>query len=61
MRSEQVMIIEGKEKGGNTATREFFDVLSADFERLDAETQALNEHHRTFPGLHDRWQILRKK
>ncbi len=51
MRSGQVMILEGEEKGGNTATDEFFDALSADFERLDAETQALNEHHRTFPGL----------
>lgn len=61
MRSGQVMILEGEEKGGNTATEEFFDVLSTDFERLDAETLALNEHHRTFPGLHDRWQILRKK
>ena len=61
MRSGQVMILEGEEKGGSTATDEFFDVLSADFERLDAETQALNERHRTFPGLHDRWQILRKK
>ena len=61
MRSGQVMILEGEEKGGSSATDEFFDVLSADFERLDAETQALNEHHRTFPGLHDRWQILRKK
>ena len=61
MRSGQVMILESEEKGGSSATDEFFDVLSADFERLDAETQALNEHHRTFPGLHDRWQILRKK
>ena len=61
MRSGQVMILEGEEKGGSSATDEFFDVLSADFERLDAETQALNEHHRTFPGLHDRWQILMKK
>ena len=61
MRSGQVMILEGEEKGGSTATEEFFDVLSADFERLNAETQALNEHHRRFPGLHDRWQILRKK
>jgi len=61
MRSGQIMILEGEEKGGNTATEEFFDVLSADFERLDAETQALNEHHRRFPGLHDRWQVLRKK
>ena len=57
----QIMILEGEEKGGSTATDEFFDVLSADFESLDAETLALNEHHRTFPGLHDRWQILRKK
>ncbi len=61
MRSGQVMILEGEEKGGSTATDEFFDVLSADFERLDAETLELNEHHRTFPGLHDRWQVLRKK
>ncbi len=61
MRSGQVMILEGEKKGGNTATEEFFDVLSADFERLDTETQALNEHHRTFPGLHDHWQVLRKK
>ena len=55
------MILEGEEKGGNTATEEFFGVLSADFEPLDIETLALNEHFRTFAGLHDRWQILRKK
>ena len=55
------MILEGEEKGGCTATDEFFDVLSADFEPLDIETLALNEHFRTFAGLHDRWQILRKK
>ncbi|MBU1690650.1 MAG: hypothetical protein KKD65_07920 [Gammaproteobacteria bacterium] len=61
MCSGQIMILEGEGKGGSTATDAFFDVLSADFERLDAETLALNEHHRTFPGLHDRWQILRKK
>ena len=61
IRSGQVMILEGEEKGGNTATEEFFDVLSADFERLDAETLALNKHHRTFPCLHDQWQVLRKK
>ncbi|MFZ2541601.1 MAG: hypothetical protein WAW75_07475 [Gallionella sp.] len=61
MRSGQIIILEGEEKGGSTATEEFFDVLNADFERLDAETQALNEQHRTFPGLHDRWQVLRKK
>ncbi len=61
MRSGQVMILEGEEKGGSTATDEFFDVLSANFECLGTETLALNEHHRTFPGLHDRWQILRKK
>ena len=61
MSSGQVMILEGEEKGGNTATDEFFDVLSTDFERLDAETLALNKHHRTFPSLHDHWQLLRKK
>lgn len=61
MRSGQVMILEGEEKGGNTATNEFFDVLSADFEHLEAETLAINKHHRTFPGLHDRWHVLRKK
>ena len=55
------MILEGEENGDNTATDEFFDVLSADFKRLNAETLALSEHHRTLPGLHDRWQILRKK
>ena len=61
MSSGQVMILEGEEKGCNTATDEFFDVLSADFELLDAESLALNKHHRTFPSLHDRWQVLRKK
>lgn len=55
------MIFEDEEKGGSTATGEFFDALSADLELLDAETLTLNEHHRTFAGLHDRWQILRKK
>ena len=57
----QVMIFEGEEKGGSTANDEFFDVLSADFELLDVETLALNEHHCTFSGLHDRCQILRKQ
>ena len=55
------MILEGEEKGGSTATDEFFDVLSADFERLDVEALALNKHSRAFAGLHDRWKILRKK
>jgi predicted O-methyltransferase YrrM len=61
MRSGQLMIFEGEEKGGNTATDEFFDVLCADFERLDTETSTMNKHHRTFQGLHDQWQVLRKK
>ncbi len=61
MSSGQVMTLEGEEKGGNTATDEFFDVLSADFKRLDAETLALSKHHRTVPCLHDRWHVLRKK
>ena len=61
MRAGQIMILEGEDKGGSTATDAFFDLLSADFERLDTETTTLNEHHRTFPGLHDRWQVLRKK
>lgn len=60
MHSGQVMIFEGEEKGGCTATDEFFNVLSTDFECLSVETLALNEHHRTFPGLCDQWQILRK-
>ena len=61
MCSGQIMILEGEEKGGSTATDAFFDILSADFEFLDDDTLSLNEHHRTFPGLHDRWHILRKK
>lgn len=60
MCSGQIMIFEGEIKGGCTATEEFFNVLSTDFEFLNAETMALNEYHRTFPGLHDQWQILRK-
>lgn len=60
MRSGQIMVFAGEAKGGCTATDEFFSVLSTDFEYLNAETMALNEHHRTFPGLHDHWQILRK-
>jgi hypothetical protein len=44
MRTEQVMIIEGKEKGGNTATKEFFDVLNADFERRYAGAQRTSPH-----------------
>ena len=61
MCSGHVMILEGEEKGGCTATDEFFDVLSADFEFLDIETLTLDEHFCTFAGLYDRWQILRKK
>ncbi|MFZ1548219.1 MAG: hypothetical protein WAT12_14160 [Candidatus Nitrotoga sp.] len=44
MRSDQVMILEGEEKGGNTATTEFFDVLNADFERLYASAQRTSPH-----------------
>lgn len=60
MRSGQIMIFAGEKKGGCTATEEFFDVLSADFECLHVETMALNKYHRTFPGVRDQWQILRK-
>ncbi|MEQ1741089.1 MAG: hypothetical protein ABL869_01110 [Candidatus Nitrotoga sp.] len=38
------MILEGKEKGGNTATREFFDVFNADFKRLYAGAQRTSPH-----------------
>jgi len=54
------LIFEGETEGGCTASDEFFNVLSADFEFLNVESNALNQHHRTFPGLQDQWQILRK-
>ena len=60
MRSGQILIYEGEKNGGCTATEEFFNVLISDFEFLNVETMALNGYHRTFPGLHDQWQILRK-
>ncbi|MFZ4537673.1 hypothetical protein [Propionivibrio sp.] len=61
MSSGQIMIYEGEGVGGCNAIDAFFDVLAAEFEPLANETKALNECHRTFPGLHDHWQILRKK
>ena len=53
--------MKAKKKAAARRTDEFFDVLSADFERLDVEALALNKHSRAFAGLHDRWKILRKK
>ncbi len=60
MCSGQILIFEGETEGGCTASDEFFNVLSTDFEFLNVESNALNQHHRTFPGLQDQWQILRK-
>lgn len=60
MCSGQILIFEGEKKGGCTATEAFFNVLSTDFEYLKVESNTLNEHHRTFPGLYDQWQIFRK-
>jgi predicted O-methyltransferase YrrM len=60
MISGQIMIFEGERKGGCTANDEFFNMLSTDFEFMDVESKALNEHHRTFPCLQDQWLIFRK-
>lgn len=60
MKPGQMLILASEEKGGRMATDAFFDVLNRDFEYLDVEAGQLNEHHRTFPGLYDRWHVLRK-
>jgi 2-polyprenyl-3-methyl-5-hydroxy-6-metoxy-1,4-benzoquinol methylase len=60
MKPGQMLILCSEEKGGRMATNTFFEILGADFELLGQATRSLNEHHRTFPGLYDRWTVLRK-
>lgn len=60
MRPGQILIYEG-EMGGCTAEASFFSYIRGPhWDPLDAETRALNEHHRQFKGLHDRWYVLKK-
>lgn len=60
MKPGQVLVFEGEGKGGCTANDEFFEAFNTNFELLYDETAALNKHHRTFPGVSDRWTALRK-
>jgi 2-polyprenyl-3-methyl-5-hydroxy-6-metoxy-1,4-benzoquinol methylase len=61
IKSGQLLILVSEGKGGRIATDSFFEILSANFVLLEEKTRLLNQHHRTFPGLYDRWQVLRKK
>ena len=61
MKSGQILIYEGEDKGGNAATDAFFDALTAEFAPMQDETIELNKNLRTFPRRYDRWQVLRKK
>ena len=57
MRSGQILIYEGESEGGCTADKEFFQYLRNFFNPSVSEMAELDGHHRTFPGVHDKWWI----
>ena len=57
----QVLIYQGEGPGGCTADDDFFDYLAtAEWEMLREESFALNDKHKQFPNMRDRWLVARK-
>lgn len=62
MRPGQMLILQGEGPGGCTANDDFFDELdSIIWSQDEAATEALNEHHLQFFGVHDRWSVWTKQ
>jgi hypothetical protein len=58
----QVLVYQGEGPGGCTASDEFFDYVDgADWAFQEGATELLNQHHRRFPAIHDRWLVFKKK
>lgn len=63
MRAGQILVTQGEGKHGCTADDAFFDYVENvhRFEPMPTWTQRLNEHHLRFDGIHDFWQVWRKR
>jgi hypothetical protein len=59
----QVLIFQGEDAGGCTADAAFFRMVedSTAWEPLYDWNQRLDEHHLQFYGIHDRWNVYRKR
>jgi len=58
----QVLIYQGEGWGGCTAADDFFEYIDGpEWEVQSDATSSLNEHHRQFPAIHDRWLVIKKK
>lgn len=60
LRPRDVLIYNGEGPGGCCATDAFFDELSK-LEYLPTESDALNDNHVQWHGVHDYWQVFRKQ
>lgn len=57
----QLLIYEGEGPGGCTASGAFFNyVRGPDWAVEEQATYLLNQHHRQFPAIHDRWMVFKK-
>jgi SAM-dependent methyltransferase len=61
MRTAQTLVFQGEGIGGCTANDAFFDDLRKDWFRQDEWSDALNQGHVQFHGLHDRWSVHVKR
>lgn len=58
----QILVYQGEGAGGCTASDAFFDYVDgSDWAFQEDATDALNQHHRRFPAIHDRWLVFKKQ
>lgn len=61
MASGKTLIYQGEDLGGCTGDETFFEELEKNFILNNESTDALNEFHVTWPGIHDRWFVYVKR
>ena len=61
MKPGQILVSQGEGHGGCTADDAFFEELESErWQYLDAQSDALNEGHVQFSGIHDRWDVYQR-
>lgn len=61
MRPGQLLVLQGEGQGGCTGDDALFEELASDrWEPLEDASDALNQHHVQFWGIHDYWSVWRR-
>lgn len=61
MCSGQYLVFNGEGRGGCTGNDKMFECLKKDFDHLQDLSECINAHHVRFFGIHDHWEIYRKR